>query len=85
MKCPRCLTELYCPCKHCAERSAGKPLWMWPDGNTCACSICGTILPEYDFDGPPKEVEKNIAKWRKWAEKEYGKDYLESFSKVAPR
>ena len=40
--CPKCGTELTCPCKHCAKRNRGLSMWLWlPDGNTAKCARCG--------------------------------------------
>ena len=80
MKCPRCLTDLYCPCSNCAERSKGKPVWKFTDGDEpLLCGSCGLVFSDpYQFDGPPEKIDKAIAVWRSNAKKKYGKEYLKS-------
>ena len=40
--CPKCGTELTCPCKHCAKKNRGLSMWIWlPDGEYAKCARCG--------------------------------------------
>ena len=81
MKCPRCLTDLYCPCSSCAERSKGKAVWKYTGGDEpLMCGSCEFIFGDpYKFDGPKEAVEKAVAAWRADAERQYGKEYLEKY------
>lgn len=71
MKCPRCLTNLYCPCSSCAERSKGKALWKFTNGDEpLLCGVCGFVFKDpYAFDGP--DADKQVAKWRKNNREQY--------------
>lgn len=42
--CPRCATDLHCPCLSCAERNKGKITWEWVDGELERCPVCGLTL-----------------------------------------
>lgn len=81
MKCPRCLTDLYCPCSSCSERSKGKPVWKYTGGDEpLLCGNCEFVFGDpYMFDGPKDAVEKEIAKWRADVKKQYGEEYLEKY------
>lgn len=45
MKCPKCETELQCPCKHCLKRYKEKNeinvLWVWLENDIIMCGKCG--------------------------------------------
>lgn len=41
MECPKCKTELFCPCKHCRPREKDKqPKWVWLKGDIIKCPNC---------------------------------------------
>ena len=43
--CPKCGTELNCPCKNCFKGNRGLSTWIWlSDGECAKCARCGYTL-----------------------------------------
>lgn len=42
--CPKCSGEQNCPCNNCKERSGGKVVWKWIDGELIECGHCSFTL-----------------------------------------
>lgn len=69
IKCPECLTDLYCRCNTCVQRDIGngftgkRNLWQSdPSGTMLQCSVCGFVGID-DFDGP--DAKKLVKAYRK--------------------
>jgi hypothetical protein len=61
MRCPKCLTEVFCPCNHCLERHEDNPKWKWVE-DSIQCPNCEFVGLE-NFAGP--DGAESIAAWRK--------------------
>lgn len=60
--CPKCNGEQHCPCASCADRSAGKVVWIWVDGEWIKCGHCGHTMNadawmDWDYNQYKKQRE----------------------------
>ena len=61
--CPKCGTELHCPCPSCKEQTKGLKKWIWINSANIQCSVCGFTEPADFWEDRDVELAKKEGSW----------------------